>query len=385
MLKFKKLLDMTNRSEYADLFQPFRFPQSGIEVSNRLVMAPMTTFSGNSDGTISDAELAYYKRRSQGLGMVVTACAYVIPHGKGFFGQIGAHSDAMIPSLTALANTIKADGAKAILQIYHGGRMSPAAEVPNGIVLSASAVAADREEAIVPVEMTEEQILETIAAFGDATRRAITAGFDGVEIHGANTYLIQQFFSPHANRRTDRWGGDLQKRMAFPLAVTNAVVDAVAKYAHKPFIVGYRISPEEVENPGITIDDTLMLVDALSLQKLDYLHVSTMDFFGPSMRNAADTKPRTLLISERVGERIPVIGVGGVRNAGDAQAVLNAGVPLVALGRELLVEPDWAVKVSENSSSLRVSMSLNSKEELAIPDVMWNALVSRKGWMPIEN
>ncbi len=365
------------------LFDGFIFPQSGVELSNRIVMAPMTTYSGNADGTVSDAELAYYKRRSTGLGMVVTACAYVIPHGKGFFGQIGAHSDAMIPSLTALANTIKAEGAKAILQIYHGGRMSPAAEVPNGIVLSASNVPAVREGALTPIAMTEEQILETITAFGEATRRAIAAGFDGVEIHGANTYLIQQFFSPHANRRTDRWGGDVVKRMAFPLAVTKAVVDAVAKYAKHPFVVGYRLSPEEVENPGITIDDTLQLVDALALQKLDYLHVSTMDFWGVSIRNAADTKPRTIIINERVGDRIPVIGVGSIKTAENAQSVMAAGIPLVALGRELLMEPDWQRKVKVDLEPLRVTLSIKSQRDLVIPDTMWNAMITYKGWFPI--
>ncbi len=365
------------------IFTPFRFPISGIELSNRIVMAPMTTYSGNPDGTVSDEELAYYKRRSKGLGMVVTACAYVIPHGKGFFGQIGAHSDAMIPSLTLMAKTIKADGAKAILQIYHGGRMSPAAEVPGGVVLSASNIPAIREGAALPIAMTEEQILETIAAFGDATRRAIEAGFDGVEIHGANTYLLQQFFSPHANRRTDQWGGDVAKRMAFPLAVTNSVVDAVAKYAKRPFVVGYRLSPEEVENPGITIEDTLLLVDALALQKLDYLHVSTMDFWGVSLRNAADTKSRAIIINERVGDRVPVIGVGSIKTAEEAQSVINAGIPLVALGRELLMEPDWETKVNGGTESLRVTLSLKSQHNLVIPDPMWNAMVNYKGWFPI--
>ncbi len=365
------------------IFTAFRFPQSGVELSNRIVMAPMTTYSGNADGTVSDEELAYYKRRSQGLGMVVTACAYVIPHGKGFFGQIGAHSDAMIPSLTLIANTIKAEGAKAILQIYHGGRMSPAAEVPNGVVLSASNIPAVREGVALPVAMTEEQILETITAFGDATRRAIEAGFDGVEIHGANTYLIQQFFSPHANRRNDQWGGDLMKRMAFPLAVTKSVVDAVAKYAKRPFVVGYRLSPEEVETPGITIDDTLQLVDALAVQKLDYLHVSTMDFWGASLRNAADTKSRAIIVNERVGDRVPVIGVGSIKTAENAASVMEAGIPLVALGRELLMEPDWVSKVVQKSDSVRVALSLKGQHELVIPDPMWNAMVNYKGWFPI--
>ena len=365
------------------LHSVFQFPSSGIEIKNRIVMAPMTTFSGNQDGTVSDAELAYYKRRSNGLGMIVTACAYVIPHGKGFFGQIGVHADEMIPGLSSLAKTIQENGAKAILQIYHGGRMSPASEVPNGIVLSASNIASLREGSAVPVAMTEEQIQETIVAFGEATRRAIEAGFDGVEIHGANTYLLQQFFSPHSNRRTDQWGGDVNQRMKFPLAVLDEVISAVKKHARQPFAVGYRISPEEMENPGITIDDTFLLVDQLVTRKLDYIHVSVMDLWGPSMRDAKDTQPRTLLIRERVGERIPIIGVGGVKNAVDAQKVLNAGIPLVALGRELLMEPDWGVKVQQNSDKLRVALELKSQHELVIPDQMWGALISRKGWIPI--
>lgn len=365
------------------LHSVFHFPGSGIEIKNRIVMAPMTTFSGNQDGTVSDAELAYYKRRSNGLGMIVTACAYVIPHGKGFSGQIGVHSDEMIPGLTLLAKTIQENGAKAILQIYHGGRMSPSSEVPEGKVLSASNVVALREGSAVPVAMTEEQIQETITAFGDATRRAIEAGFDGIEIHGANTYLLQQFFSPHSNRRTDKWGGDVNQRMTFPLAVVDEIVSVVNQHTKKPFLVGYRISPEEIENPGITTEDTLLFVDQLVAGKLDYLHVSVMDFWGPSMRNASDISSRTLLISERVGERIPIIGVGGIKNAADAKKILDAGIPLVALGRELLVEPDWGVKVQQNSDQLRIALELKSQQELVIPDIMWNILVARKGWIPI--
>jgi len=315
--------------------------------------------------------------------MIVTACAYVIPHGKGFPGQIGVHSDEMIPGLTLLAKTIKEKGTKAILQIYHGGRMSPSSEVPDGIVLSASNVVALREGSAVPVAMTEEQIEETIIAFGEATRRAIEAGFDGVEIHGANTYLLQQFFSPHSNRRTDKWGGDLYQRMTFPLAVVDEIVSVVDQHAKNPFLVGYRISPEEIENPGITIDDTFLFVDELATRKLDYLHVSVMDFWGPSMRDTTDIQSRTVIINDRIGARIPVIGVGGIKNAVDAQKVLDAGIPLVAMGRELLMEPDWGIKVQQNSDKLRVALELKSQRELEIPDIMWNILVSRKGWIPI--
>ena len=123
--------------------------------------------------------------------------------------------------------------------------------------------------------MTESEIQEIIRAFGESTRRAIEAGYDGIEIHGANGYLVQQFFSPHSNRRDDQWGGSVENRMKFPLAIVDEVQRVVAEHAKGPFIVGYRFSPEEPETPGITMADTLDLVDALADKNLDYLHVSS--------------------------------------------------------------------------------------------------------------
>ena len=371
-------------SNYKNILSPFTFPVSGIEVTNRIVMAPMTTFSGNDDGTTTDAEVAYYKERNQSAGLLITACAYVIRHGKGFHGQIGADTDELIPSLRRIAETLKANGNKAVLQIYHGGRMSPPEELLDGQSVSASAVAAEREGAQVPREMTESEIEETIVAFAEATRRAIAAGFDGVEIHGANTYLLQQFFSPHSNRRTDKWGGDLIKRMAFPLAVVDSVKQAAA-LAGRPFLVGYRISPEEMENPGITMEDTLYLAEALSHKELDYLHVSVMDFWAGSMRDKQDTAVRAQLIAAKVGHILPVIGVGGFHTPEDAEKVLEMGIPLVAMGRELLMDPHWLTKVKENvADKIETELDINAQDALKIPTPLWQGLVLRTGWMPLK-
>jgi len=371
-------------SNYKNILSPFTFPVSGIEVANRIVMAPMTTFSGNDDGTTTDAEVAYYKERNQAAGLLITACAYVIRPGKGFHGQIGADTDELIPSLRRIAEALKANGNKAVLQIYHGGRMSPPEELPDGQSVSASAVAAEREGAQVPREMTESEIEETIAAYGEATRRAITAGFDGVEIHGANTYLIQQFFSPHSNRRTDKWGGDLIKRMTFPLAVVDSVKRAAA-LAGRPFLVGYRISPEEMENPGITMEDTLYLAEALSHKELDYLHVSVMDFWAGSMRDKQDTAARAQQIAAKVGHILPVIGVGGFHTPEDAEKVLTIGIPLVAMGRELLMDPHWLTKVKENAvDKIETELDVNAQDLLKIPAPLWQGLVLRTGWMPLK-
>lgn len=371
-------------SNYKKILSPFSFPVSGVEITNRIVLAPMTTFSGNDDGTTTDDEVAYYRERNQSAGLLITACAYVINHGKGFHGQIGADSDALIPSLKRIADALKANGNKAVLQIYHGGRMSPPEELVDGQSLSASAVAALREGAQIPREMTATEIEETIVAFGEATRRAIEAGFDGVEIHGANTYLLQQFFSPHSNRRTDKWGGDLIKRMTFPLAVVDAVIKAAA-LSSSPFLVGYRLSPEELENPGITMEDTLHLVEALSRKQLDYLHVSVMDFWAGSMRDKKDTEARALLIAAKVGHIIPVIGVGSIHTPDEVERVLSVNIPLVAMGRELLMEPHWLTKVKNNEvDQINTELNVNTQDLLKIPTPLWKGLMARTGWLPLK-
>ena len=372
-------------SNFKKIIAPFTFPVSGIEVDNRIVLAPMTTFSGNDDGTTNDAEVAYYKLRNESAGLLITACAYVHKQGKGFNAQIGADTDEMIPSLQRIAEALKENGGKAVLQIYHGGRMCPPEALPDGHSVSASAVAAERPGAQLPREMTDAEIEETIQAFGETTRRAVAAGFDGVEIHGANTYLLQQFFSPHSNRRTDKWGGDLEKRMTFPLAVVDAVIQAAA-LANRPFMVGYRISPEEIENPGITIEDTLSFVEALSLKKLDYLHVSTLDFWAVSIRDKEDARVRAQLISSKVGAVLPIIGVGGVHTPEDAEKILETGIDLIALGRELLMDPLWLNKVKNNTvDQIVTELDLEAQDFLKIPSPLWAGLVSRPGWLPLKS
>ena len=373
-------------SNFKNILSSFTFPVSKIELNSRTVMAPMTTYSGNEDGTVSEDEIAYYKKRNRGADLLISACAYVTREGKGFHGQIGADTDEMIPSLKRIADVLKENGGKAVLQIYHGGRMSSPVELKNGQSISASAIAATREGAQIPREMTEKEITQTIKAFGDATYRAIKAGFDGVEIHGANTYLLQQFFSPHSNRRTDKWGGNLEKRMRFPLEVIDAVKQAVKENAKNPFLIGYRISPEEIENPGITIEDTLELVEAISEKSLDYLHVSTMDFWAGSVRDKNETVSLTQLIFEKLNGSIPVIAVGGISTPEDAEKILKTGISLIALGRELLIEPLWLEKVKNKTPEL-IETSLDVKNQLGllIPSPMWNSLLTRTGWITLKN
>lgn len=370
--------------QYKPLFEPFTFP-NGMSVKNRIALAPMTNFSSHPDGTVSDAEVEYYVRRSGGVGTVITACTYVTPNGKGFHGEFAADRDEMIPSLRRLASAIRESGAKAVLQIFHGGRECPPELVPNGETVSASDVAPDREGAPKPRPLTDAEIEEIIRAFGETTRRAIEAGYDGVEIHGANGYLLQQFYSPHTNRREDRWGGTREKRMAFPLAVVDAVQQAVKEHAKELFLVGYRFSPEEPETPGLTMEDTLALVDALAGKNLDYLHVSLMDFWSQARRGADPERTRMDLIRERAGDRVPVMGVGSLHTADEALKALQTGIPLLALGRELIIEPDWVEKIAEGrEAEIRTVLSPGDQKRLVMPDPLWQAILNTPGWFPVE-
>lgn len=369
--------------KYQPLFEPLSL-RSGIQLKNRIVMAPMTNYSSHEDGTVSDAEVDYYVRRSNGVGMVITACTYVTPNGKGFPGEFAADSDEMIPSLRRLATAIKEKGARAVLQIFHGGRMCPPNLVPDGEIVSASAVPPESEGAVTPRALNDSEIEEIIHAFGETTRRAIEAGYDGVEIHGANGYLVQQFFSPHSNRREDRWGGSLEKRMTFPLRIVDEVKQVVAQNAKQPFLVGYRFSPEEPETPGITMADTLALIDALADKELDYIHVSITDFWSRPRRGVETSKPRIELILEQVGNRAPVIGVGSIHTADEALKALQTGVALVALGREIIMDPDWVEKVEQGrEAEIDTTLSKDEQARLVVPDPLWQAIINTPGWFPI--
>ncbi|MBU5594316.1 NADH-dependent flavin oxidoreductase [Amphibacillus sp. MSJ-3] len=371
------------KEKYKPLFEPFTF-KSGVTIDNRIVMAPMTTNSAFENGMVTTDEHNYYKRRTKGLGAVITSCAQVREDGK-FAGSLSAASDMHIESLAKLADTIKSTGTKAILQIFHVGRMGSARTLRGLQPVSASAIAAMRENAEIPRALADEEIHDIIEAFGQATRRAILAGFDGVEIHGANTYLIQQFFSPHSNQRDDHWGGTLEKRMNFPLAVVDSVKAAIKKHADRPFILGYRISPEEIEEPGITLDDTLALLRELKEKELDYIHISTGHYLQSSIRNSEDQTPVLKAIVETVGADTPIIGVGQIITPDDAiSAIEELNLPLLAIGRELIVEPDWIIKVKTGKeSTIRTEIHLEDRADLAFPDAMWEYIQTRPGWLPI--
>lgn len=353
-------------TSYAFL-KPFTFKKKGITLKNRIVIPPMTTRLSFEDGTVTKDEIAYYAQRSGGAGLFITGVANINSLGKGFEGELSVADDSFIPRLSQLAAAMKSNGTKAILQIFSAGRMSNSKILRGEQPVSASNVASLRLGAEVPRALTGEEIVQTIDDFAQATRRAIEAGFDGVELHGANTYLIQQFFSPHSNQRDDEWGGSLEKRMKFPLAVVEAAQKAIDKYATDPFILGYRISPEELEEPGITLEDTLALIRKLKQTEIDYLHVSQGDVWRTPLRDKTSSVIVNEAIKKELNGVLPMIVVGGITQPQEAEKVA-ASFDLVALGHAFIYEPRWVQKVENHDEArIRYALSPSELEDLNIP------------------
>ncbi|MGL4760799.1 MAG: NADH-dependent flavin oxidoreductase [Sarcina sp.] len=365
------------------MFKEFKL-NNKVTLKNKFVMAPMTEWSANEDLTVSNEEAQYYNERSKEVGMVVTGCTFFEKNGQGFDNEFFAGSDDFIPSLKKLADSIKDGGAKAVLQIFHAGRMGNANE--NELV-SASSVKAKYnlfgpiENMPEPRALTNDEILEFIDGFYNTVKRAIKAGFDGVEIHGANTYLIQQFFSPNSNRRDDMWGGSLENRMRLPLEILRVTNKAKAEFANEDFIVGYRFSPEEREVPGISLEDTLALVERLSNEELDYLSVSLGAYNATSIADENVVIGKKLV--EKINGRKPLIGVGMISSKESIEGAEKVGYDMLAVGHALVTDAKWLSKTM-NGQVAEDSVYKENFREQFIPTNMGNVLINSQGWFKVK-
>ena len=349
------------------LFRPLKIKSTNFP--NRVVMAPMTTISGNPDGSFSDQEIAYLEQRAQSeVGTIITPACYVHPYGQAFANQVGCHTDAMIRSLSDCAEAIKKHGSVALLQIHHGGNAAKE-KFTGRPPLAPSAVLNRRGTSELPQAMTEAEIWETIEAFAEASLRAEKAGFDGVQIHGANTYLVQQFFSPFTNKRNDQWGGESQhskNKLENRSRFAREIIKAIREKVSADFLIAYRISPEESEPLGYSVFDAIGLLKILIPYGIDLLDISSIQY-GKGVRGdySSGTHP-TYLIKDAL-PYMPVIGVGGVSSAEEALRVMDEGVEFVAMGKQLLLDKDWVLKIKNGQNdSIRTAIT---KDEIALLDL----------------
>jgi 2,4-dienoyl-CoA reductase-like NADH-dependent reductase (Old Yellow Enzyme family) len=375
------------------VWSPLRF-NCGRDAANRFVMAPLTTDSSHEDGTAPDNEVEFVRRRAaNGFGVVISSAAYVEDDGRSWQG-IGAAHDGHLSSLQRLAEAMRAAGSLAILQIYDGGRIAKPELIGEGCLRGASAVASLRPGAKTPRTMTSDQVENLIESFREAASLARQAGFDGVEIHGANHYAVHQFFSPRANHRVDHWGGTLAKRMNFPLAVAQAVRDALGP----KLIAGFRVTPFEAEQDGYRLEDSKVLCNELAGLNLDYISVSldnyrmarptgeTRVYDRPVEQAYTPTENPITAFARVIAGRSAVMASGGIKTCVDAEGAIKLGADLVAVGRAVVVDPEWLSKVRSNSeASILAGLPKDELEiasALSIPPRMVEYLLSRPGWIP---
>lgn len=327
------------------IFSPITI--KGKTVKNRCAVPAMVMNYCNTDGTCTERFTAYHETKAKGgFGMIITEDFAVCPNGKGFARLPGLWNDEQIPGFQAFTKRIHDQGALIIAQIYHAGRQTSTA-ITGETPWAPSAIPCPFSPDM-PHEMTLDEIHEVVGYYGGCARRAETAGFDGVEIHGAHGYLIAQFMSPYSNKRTDEYGGPLQNRMRFALEV---IRDVKSKVSDK-FIVGFRISADEHVTGGRTLADTVMIAPMLEAEGIDYFNVTSgvyrsFDAVIPSMYTGhAWIQDDAAAVKAVVN--VPVLSVGRYNDIRLADSALAQGkADMILFGRQSLVDPETPKKAQE--------------------------------------
>ena len=320
------------------LFEPITLGK--LTLKNRVSMAPLYLGYSDGEGSITPLILDHYREMAaSGIGLLVVENASVAPVGLGSPITIRVDDDRQIEGLSSLAKVIKEEGAAGILQINHAGRYS---FLPEKVAPSPF-----ETRGVVPKEMDEGDIEQTVRAYAEAARRVKEAGFDGVEIHGGTGYLLVQFLSPYTNHRTDQYGGSLENRMRFPLRVVEAVQAAVGP----EFPVGYRFMADELLPGGFGLPESSLYAVELERRGLTYLSVmaGTYDsFFLPEYlaneKNEGYMADYAAEIKKAV-PNTPIIAAGRIQSPATAEAIIREGkADLVGLARVLLADPLWPKK-----------------------------------------
>ncbi len=350
---------------------------NGVTLPNRFVVAPMTLWASNDDGSLSDQERTFLANRAPGAALHIVGATLVHHSGKTFLGQPFALSEADLPSLEERARIVHANNSKAILQIHHGGIQAEAKlTAPDQPMGATGGFNGARE-------MTEADIHTIIESFVRAARLALQAGFDGVEIHGANNYLLQQFVSPHTNRRTDKWGKD---KTLLSVEITRAITEMRDNEGRPDFLVGYRLSPEEPFDEGLTMDHTVALIKRLNETDLQFLHISQWNFHQNARRGqgAEDNLARLQVIRDVTRDDIAIIGVGSLNDKDTLTDAFETGwVDMYGFGRAAMINPDLVNVVKNDPQiALRTHFDPDREDQYGIPDRLWAMSKRDQEWLP---
>lgn len=320
-----------------------------LTVKNRLVMAPMGTRLASEIGAVTQRQIEYYAERARGgIGTIITEVTCV-DHPLGVTGptNMTLHDNSYIGGHNELVEEVHACGAKIICQLVHAGRQTKPASLRGMQPVAPSPIPCEFLN-VMPRELTTTEVEDIVRKFVEAAVRAKTAGYDGIELHGAHGYLIAQFMSASTNHRKDRYGGDVLKRMTFPLEI----IRGIRKELGRDYPMLFRFSADEFVDGGRKLDESKKVAKTFEGAGVDALDVSagTYDSMITMIEPMSYPEAWKIYLAESMKDvvNLPVIGVGVIRSPEVAEEILEKGkVDFVALGRALLADPYWPQKARE--------------------------------------
>lgn len=311
-----------------------------INLKNRLVMPPMATAKSYGNGRISEEILDYYDEKSKGgyISLIIIEHSYISLQGKASNNQMSIADDSVIDDLKKLSDIIHKNGSKAVMQINHAGS-STSAEITGYEIVAPSASANPRKPGTIPCELSKNEIKDIVESFRAAAIRVKNACFDGVEIHSAHGYLLNQFFSPLTNKRVDEYGGDVYGRIKIHTEIIKAVKEAVGR----EYPVYIRFGASDYTQGGATIDDSKIASAEFVKAGIDAIDISG-GFCGYVVPNSNEQGYFSTLTEEiKKVVSVPVILTGGITDAEAADKLLEEGkADLIGVGRAILNDSGWA-------------------------------------------
>lgn len=309
----------------SDLDHPMTL-RCGLTIPNHFALAPLTNTQSNHDGTLHQNELEWLAMRAGNFGLISTCATFVSEEGHAWDGQLGISEDRHLKGLQKLAQSIKEKGSIAMVQLHHGGKRAS---------LAPRKISADSGDGYKQASQTD--IGGIIRDFTQAAIRAENAGFDGVEIHGANGYIFTQFLAPKENHREDEYGGDISGRAR----LLRETVQSVRAEVSEEFMVNVRISPvDRWEQKGILLKDSIEVTKWLASDGVDIIHLSLQDVVapGPFEKNHI---PVVKAIREAIPPEVKVAAAGGIWDRSKADNAHRLGVDQIVMGKAAIVHPDW--------------------------------------------
>lgn len=309
-------------------------------LKNKIVMPPMCMYSADETGQVNDFHLNHYTTRAVGgVGLIIVESTGVTPNGRISDQDLGIWSDAQLPGLQKLVQSIKKYGTKIAIQLNHAGRKYTGT---SGTLVAPSSLKFD-ENGLQPKALSQDEIHTIVNSFREAAKRADEAGFDAIEIHGAHGYLVHQFLSPLSNTREDEYGGSLENRTRFVKEILQAVSDVWPE--GKPILL--RVSASDYVKGGITVEDMVKIINQVK-RYLYMVHVSS----GGLVHADIKTYPGyqiNFANTIKTECNIPTIAVGLITEINMVEEILSNGrADLVAMGRELLRNPYFALREAKN-------------------------------------